>query len=110
MTNKPTWGEMSLKEKILYRVDFLSDHWTKGDDKIPFQFGGWREEVAEDIIKIFFQEKDKALAEQKKELITELNYTGVGKQEFSESTEHWKGRKQGVEEMKSLIINLIKQD
>jgi len=42
----------TLKEEILERVDFLSEHWTKGDDKIPFQFGGWREEVATDILKL----------------------------------------------------------
>lgn len=42
-----------IKEKILKEIDFLSDHWVNGDDKPPFSFGGWREEVAESILSIF---------------------------------------------------------
>lgn len=42
-----------IKEKIMKEIDFLSDHWVKGDDRPPFSFGGWREEVTESLLKIF---------------------------------------------------------
>lgn len=44
--------EELLKEKILKEIDFLSDHWVKGDDRPPFTFGGWREEVACSLVEI----------------------------------------------------------
>lgn len=44
--------EELLKEKILKEIDFLSDHWVNGDDKIPFNFGGWRDEVAFTLVEI----------------------------------------------------------
>lgn len=42
----------ALREKILQRLDFLSDHWVNGDDKPPFSFGGWRDEVADELLKL----------------------------------------------------------
>lgn len=42
-----------MRSKLLERLDFLSDHWTKGDDRPPFNFGGWREEVADDFVEIY---------------------------------------------------------
>ena len=93
MTNKPTWAD---------EFDGIWGHVCMDCDGVGVSLGRELQKS-----KQFISTK---LAEQRKELITELNYTGVGKQDFNESTEHWKGRKQGVEEMKSLIINLIKQD
>ena len=42
-----------MREQILERIDFLSDHWVNGDDKPPFSFGGWRDEVANALVDIF---------------------------------------------------------
>ena len=42
-----------MRSELLEKLDFLSDHWIKGDDRPPFNFGGWREEVADDFIKIY---------------------------------------------------------
>ena len=41
-----------LKEKISERIEFLADHWGK-DDKKPFNFGGWKEEVIDEIMALF---------------------------------------------------------
>lgn len=41
-----------MKEKLINfineRLDFLHDHWVE-HDKPPYKFGGWREEVVNDI-------------------------------------------------------------
>lgn len=55
MSKTPTqndWEE-KMRSELLEKLDFLSDHWIKGDDRPPFNFGGWREEVADDFIKIY---------------------------------------------------------
>lgn len=63
-----------LEKKIAKEIDFLSDHWVNGDDKPPFSFGGWREEVIASIVNIFEQsyaEREKALVEKFEEIIGE---------------------------------------
>jgi len=45
-------NEEIFREAILKHIDFLSDHWVNGDDHPPFSFGGWREEVVNDIVKL----------------------------------------------------------
>ena len=64
MTNKPNNLE-DLKNKLLERLDFLSDHWVKGDDRPPFNFGGWREEIASDFVNIVLNREKK----QKEEIV-----------------------------------------
>lgn len=44
-----------IKAQFLKELDFLSDHWVNGDDKQPFNFGGWREEVANEFVNIASQ-------------------------------------------------------
>lgn len=44
-------NKKELREKIAERLDFLSDHWAT-DDKRPFLFGEWREEVLDEIIEL----------------------------------------------------------
>lgn len=46
-----SWEEPT-RRALLERLDFLSDHWVNGDDKPPFNFGGWREEIADAFIEI----------------------------------------------------------
>ena len=56
-----------IKEQILERIDFLSEHWTMNDNNKPFQFGGWREEVAEGIVDILDQARAEAVEEAREE-------------------------------------------
>lgn len=57
-----------MRGKLLERLDFLSDHWVKGDDRPPFSFGGWREEVADDFVEIY----KNYLADASKEVIEKI--------------------------------------
>lgn len=82
MTNISQNRREELKSQILKQVDFLSDHWTKGDDKIPFQFGGWRDEVANDIVSLL----DKELEKYKEEVVAEIKKLRMPK--FNDPFEH----------------------
>lgn len=60
------WDE-NIKESFLKELDFLSDHWVNGDDKPPFSFGGWREDVAYEfvaIVKYWVLQREKEIAEE----------------------------------------------
>lgn len=59
---KEPWGNI-VKEQLLERIDFLSDHWVNGDDKRPFSFGGWREEVAEELVTLVRTQREQARQE-----------------------------------------------
>lgn len=60
MTNNPK--QKQIREEVAKEIDFLSDHWVNGDDKPPFNFGGWREEVLDTIMAIFAREQEEILA------------------------------------------------
>lgn len=64
METQEDW-ESEVKKQFLERLDFLSDHWVNGDDRPPFSFGGWREEVAEDFVKITRTQREQARREGK---------------------------------------------
>ena len=80
MEKQKTKSDNKLREEILERINFLSDHWGK-DDKSPFNFGGWREEVVDAIIEIF----EKALSKREKgaygEAIEDIKALGIEKLE-----------------------------
>jgi len=61
-----------LKSKFLKELDFLSDHWVNGDDKPPFSFGGWREEVANKFVEIASQALQAAKEERDVELLEKI--------------------------------------
>lgn len=50
----------------------------------------------------------KNISREKDRIKKELHYIGVSKQEFNESTEHWKGRRQGFDDAKYCAIKLLK--
>lgn len=73
---KESEWEENLKKSFLKELDFLSDHWVNGDDKPPFSFGGWREEVANEFVKIAktaVSNREKEIAEEVEKMKT---YTG----------------------------------
>lgn len=57
-----------LKKEFEERIDFLSEHWIKGDDKPPFSFGGWRGEVVDELVSI----TEKAIKGAREELLEEV--------------------------------------
>ena len=56
--------EQEIKKEIL----FLSDHWTT-DDKMPFKFGGWLDEVVDNIATICLSKVRKAEMELAQEIL-----------------------------------------
>lgn len=50
-TNTQEWEKVG--EEIMKELDFIGDHWVKGDDRPPFSYGGWRGECAVKISEIF---------------------------------------------------------
>lgn len=77
-TDKP----MELREKILKEIDFLSDHWVKGDDRPPFSFGGWREEVADEIMFLVEEDKAQAIQATREETVEEMKEKLLHKEDY----------------------------
>lgn len=44
--------KQGLREEIAKELDFIGDHWVKGDDRPPFNYGGWRDECLDKIIEL----------------------------------------------------------
>lgn len=71
MSQKESEWDENLKKSFLKELDFLSDHWVNGDDKPPFSFGGWREEVVNEFVKIAktaVSNREKEIAEEVEKL------------------------------------------
>lgn len=95
-TEKPM--NTNLREKIAERIDFLADHWTTDDNKSPYWFGGWKEEVVEDILTLISEEIEKMKWNKKhkwsKEKIS-LGY-GLGDKSFCINCSAWKDTEKSV--------------
>lgn len=63
-----TSKEEEIREEILKEIDFLCDNWVEGDDKSPYRFGGWREEVGDTLLKIYTTKLSEAIAEERKKV------------------------------------------
>jgi len=68
--NKEPKTQGKIEEQIKKEILFLSDHWTE-DERMPFNFGGWLDEVVTDIYKIYLKEQ-LALLQRVIELIGEM--------------------------------------
>lgn len=55
-----------LKTEFAERIDFLSEHWIRGDDRPPFSFGGWRDEVVHELVSF----TEKAIKESREDTST----------------------------------------
>lgn len=60
--------EEILREEILKEIDFLCDHWVEGDDKSPYRFGWWREEVGDTLVKIYTTKLQESIAQERESL------------------------------------------
>jgi len=56
--------EKELREEFAKELDFISDHWIKGDDRPPFSFGGWRDECLDKFMEIVTTAIQQAIAEE----------------------------------------------
>lgn len=54
--------KQELKKQIDDKITFLFDHWTM-EDKAPYTFGGWREEIVMDIVDLIHQAQEEAREE-----------------------------------------------
>jgi len=71
-----------LREEFAKELDFISDHWIKGDDRPPFSFGGWRDECLDKFMEIVTTAIQQAVAEERARLVGEISaldghYTNV---------------------------------
>lgn len=44
-----------LKERIAKELDFIGEHWVKGNNRPPFNYGGWRDECMKNLEDLFKQ-------------------------------------------------------
>lgn len=64
-TTKP---KKTLEKIIGEKIDFLCDHWG-ADDKAPFQFGGWRNEIIAELVALLKQiVEDKVIKKDQKQV------------------------------------------
>lgn len=89
---KESEWEKELKKSFLKELDFLSDHWVNGDDKPPFSFGGWREEVANEFVKIaktaVSQRENEIAEEVKKERLNENDSWDISSKKVLQIIKH----------------------
>jgi hypothetical protein len=76
--------QIELRKNISERIEFMADHWTI-DDKSPFNFGGWKEEVVDQIVSIFHQAMKQEIRKVGEKLIgedEEMLDMGVGNEDY----------------------------
>lgn len=113
MTPHPTHSteEETLGEEIMKEIDFLCDHWVEGDDKSPYRFGGWREEVQVKLVEIFNSKltlQKQSWMEEVKKLGVRPIYGGIlGKEDYQRgfTLGHENGYVQAIKDVLSTLSN-----